>query len=304
MTRLIILEGPDGAGKTTLAKELQKLLPTARLLHFNRQSTLTADGLGRMYVEAMLPAVMGWEDVIMDRSWLSEKPYADAYWNGDDRLGTAGKRMLERIAMKAHTCVVRMDPGWNVVHSNWKARKDFNPESELLNDSRELKQVYDAYKEMYTALPVINYDYQVGDTPYLFKLIQELSTAYHPVYATAGNWRGDYLIVTPDHPPMTDKDSFYRWPMTEFSGAGESRWVANQLTNIGVSEDRLLWVTHDKLRQALRLDPQNQFKKVLALGGLAASACRELGVQHVELPHPTGFRRDMGKNLNYFGALL
>lgn len=299
--RLIILEGPDGAGKSTLAKELQKLIG-GQILHFDRQKHVTSTDLSRIYTEAMLPAVLGYDNLIIDRCWLSEKPYADVFWNGDDRLQLSGRRLLERIAMRARACVIRMDPGWDVVKENFLARKNADPSSELLEGVEQLERIYLAYKNMETALPQINYDYRIGDPKHLLRLVEELSTDYHPTWHTAGNMNADILIVTPPHPTPAGSDSYYRWPMTEQSGVGESRWVARQLAAMDIGEEELKWVTSDKLQVALRLG--TDYKKVIALGHIAASACRELKLEPIELAHPTTFRKANKKSDTYFLGVL
>lgn len=301
MSRLIILAGPDGAGKSTLAKALWKM-QGGRLLHFNRQKTLTRASLARMYTEAMTPAILNYDHIIMDRSWVCERPYADEYWDGDDRLGIQGRRILERIAMRAEACVVFCDPGWETVKTNFQTRKFEDAQSELLDDTDQLARIYAAYGLRNTGMPWVTYDYTKESPGELMARIEQVSTAYHPTEFTAGSMDAPFLIVTPDHPAPADSDSFYRFPMCEHSGAGESRWVALQLAHQGINECYLKWVTSEHLMQANPIS--RVYKKVVALGGLAAARCREVQMDHVELPHPTAFKKANPRSFDYFKGVF
>jgi thymidylate kinase len=77
---IIVLEGPDGAGKTTLARELQEQLG-ARYIH------LTYRFRDKMHVYHSAALKLAYhlsktQPVIIDRWWPSEIVYADAYRGG------------------------------------------------------------------------------------------------------------------------------------------------------------------------------------------------------------------------------
>jgi polyphosphate kinase 2 (PPK2 family) len=108
---LTIFEGPDGSGKTTAAREYAEQTG-ARYVHFPALPRVK-HGLGRMYVEAMLPALLGYHDVVFDRCWLSETPYGEAFREGQDRLTQADRRMLERLALRCGAVVVKCLPEWD-----------------------------------------------------------------------------------------------------------------------------------------------------------------------------------------------
>src|SRR5882757_4772670 len=101
---LTIFEGPDGSGKTTAAKAFAAEMG-ARYVHLPQFKRVTT-GLPRMYLEAMLPALLGYQDVVMDRCWLSEVPYGRVFRDGADRVGEISRHMLERVALRAGALVV------------------------------------------------------------------------------------------------------------------------------------------------------------------------------------------------------
>ena len=99
--KLTIFEGCDGSGKTTAAREFAEQTG-AKYVHFHNLPRIKK-GLGRMYVEAMLPALLGYQEVVFDRSWLSETPYGEAFREGRD-AGTVGDA-LWRVSRAVRTSV-------------------------------------------------------------------------------------------------------------------------------------------------------------------------------------------------------
>src|SRR4051812_18522188 len=117
--RLVILEGPDGAGKTTLAEQLGR---RGWLVVHLGPFLQVDDDLARLYVEAMMPAILGHADVVLDRCWLSEIPYGLVMRDGDDRLGWQ-RRLLERLALRCRATVIRCLPPREIAKSWWTARR-------------------------------------------------------------------------------------------------------------------------------------------------------------------------------------
>ena len=137
---ITIFEGPDGGGKTTLAKSYAEQT-NARYVHFHHLPDINAS-LDRLYAEAMLPAVMGYQDVVMDRAWHSERPYANICQR-PDRLNTASRRMLERLALRCGAVVVYCMPSVSTVIDNYRNRGN---KEELLAKEQAIIDVYAAYQ--------------------------------------------------------------------------------------------------------------------------------------------------------------
>ena len=206
---LTIFEGPDGGGKSTFAKKFAERY-NARYVHFG--SMLGVHNLSRMYVEAMLPALLGYQDVVFDRSWLSEEPYAIAYRNGHKRLIPSQIRLLERLAMKCGAVVVRCQPEWEVVKHNFiNADRE-----EYLDNVDQLRVVYNLYVDQKTDLPSVVYDYTMNDSPAhnisFMDMLQDYRMPLHPVDGyTAGNIKAKIaLVVSKDN--HYDGGNFYQWP--------------------------------------------------------------------------------------------
>lgn len=286
--KLTIFEGPDGGGKSTAAQKFAEQTG-AHYVHFGPLPGVTK-GLGRMYVEAMMPALMGYTDVVFDRSWLSELPYGVAFRLGANRLGVPGRRMLERLAMRCETIVVNCRPAWDVVRANYLSRKHI----EMLEDDQQLRQVYDIYGMQESDLPSVVYDYTKNQDFFDFfygRECDELRTSAHVVVSkTAGNLDAKAIIVGERFADQKDNDALYQWPFGSFSGAGCSRWLAEQLDGADIHEKDLLWVNADQ-----PLSWINSYTyagtKVFALGNEATKALNMAAVPHEFVQHPQAWKR-------------
>lgn len=283
--QLIIFDGPDGAGKTTAAKALAELLG-ARYVHFSAMPRVS-DGLARMYVEAMLPALLGYQSVVFDRSWLSEVPYGVAYRGGKDRLGIATRRMLERLALRCGGVVLMADPGWETVVSNYTSRKAV----EMLENEQQLRQVYDLFHDGDTHLPVVDFDYRRDTIERVARRVFQLTTGCHNLEVqSAGSCNALHsgvVLVGEDFGERKDHDPFYQWPFASFSGSGCSHWLTKQLDEADISEQVLFWLNADQDLSGLK-----HAKRVVALGRKADQALAEAGFKdYAVFDHPQFWKR-------------
>lgn len=96
MRGLIILEGPDGGGKTTLAKTLVRMFK-GKYLHmtyrFKEHQFLYHTAMLKHAIDCSVKQL-----VILDRTWLSESVYADVY-RGGSKWPHMG-RMMDRVIRK------------------------------------------------------------------------------------------------------------------------------------------------------------------------------------------------------------
>lgn len=280
--KLTIFEGPDGGGKSTAAQAYAEQTG-ARYVHFSALPRVNR-GLGRIYVEAMLPALLGYQDVVFDRCWLSEMPYGVAFREGKDRLTNASRRMLERLAMRCGAVVVRCQPEFDVVKSNYLSRKHM----EMLDNEGQLKMVYDLYTEQPTDLPEVIYDY-TAEPKFSTYHLEKSRMAQHPLsLASAGNWSGRYVLVGEGFAERKDTDAFYQWPFASFSGEGCSQWLTEKLDLIEVGENDLLWVNADQdLEFLYDLSPE----KIIAMGSQAYEKLYKLKIMATTVPHPQSWKR-------------
>jgi thymidylate kinase len=147
MKRLFIFEGPDGVGKTTIAKALARHIDAL----YGHYGAFPGDvDIAWIYEDAMKPATKDVADVVMDRSWLSEIPYAIAFRGGVDRLGAEFYRLEDIALKKTIPLVIRCDADWATVTINFRRRK----QEEYLQNINQLHQVWTWYRESFmTSLP-------------------------------------------------------------------------------------------------------------------------------------------------------
>lgn len=295
--RLTIFEGPDGSGKTTAAK-LYAAETGARYVHFSNLPQIGLD-LGRMYVEAMLPALLGYQDVVFDRCWLSEMPYGTAFRHGEDRLGDASRRMLERLALRCGALVIHCRPPWEQVCETYLGRCH----EEYLDNEQQLRLVYDLYGSQRTELPEVRWSYLAGKASLNYALQQTKRAPCHLLsHASAGNWEASTVLVGESFAPHKPVDAYYQWPFASFSQQGCSQWLTRQLIQHDVREWDLLWLNADQDLSVLHdLRP----KQVIALGNEAVAALYEEKIMAVTVGHPQHhkrFKRNQPYELfNYIG---
>lgn len=283
---LTIFEGPDGSGKTTAAKWFAQTTG-AKYVHFGPLPHVS--DLGRVYVEAMLPALLGYQSVVFDRSWLSEEPYGEAFRGGANRLGPASCRMLDRLALRCGGVLVRCDPGWEAIKSSFMARRQV----EMLDNEDQLHQVWKLYRSAESHLPQVSWDYQ-GSKSFnrlLFDL-EALRTPLHPLsLSSAGNWAAPILLVGENFGPMKNQDAFYQWPFASFSHQSCSQWLANHLNDAGIGEELLLWVNADQ--DLPRVTHLGSLDAIITLGSKAHEAVKNLNPRSrlVAVAHPQAVKR-------------
>lgn len=291
--RLTIFEGPDGAGKTTAA--LKFAADTgARYVHFGPLFHVST-GVARMYVEAMMPALLGYQDVVFDRSWLSEKPYGDAFRQGQDRMGPWGRAMLERLAMRCATIVVKCDPGWDTIINSYENRGD---REEMLTNGKQLWEVYDAYDKMKTSLLTLRYNFTDPDARLLSDNLAESNWRTKPHnldHPSAGNLEAKIVLVGESFAEWKNDDAWYQWPFASFNAGGCSQWLTRELIGAGVSENELLWLNADMLPEVV-MEP-NQYTYI-ALGKTAQAKLIKHGFGCHLVPHPQHHKR-FGKGEPY-----
>lgn len=271
--RLWILEGPDGGGKSTLADQLAAPDGAAAgALAVHCGPFLKAGrGLARLYVEAMLPALLGLRDVVMDRSWLSEPVYAQARRHAPSRLAAADMRMLERVAARCQTVVVRCLPPRAACLAAFKERRP----TEYLKSEDELRLVWDLYAAgLRTTLPTVDHDFTDGG-PAPGGRAAMAATAPHPLAApSAGHAKADALLVGDRCGEVREHDPLLRLPFVGFGGQGTAAWLTAQLDRAGIPESKLLWACANEgggLRPLLEA-PGVRPRVVVALGDAAGRA--------------------------------
>lgn len=142
---IFIVEGPDGAGKTTLCETLKGLVG-ARYIHL----TYRFKDKMHLYHGAAFNLAVRWSEkqpVIIDRWWPSEIVYADAYRGGSKFA--KHYLLLDYMAQVAGTMYVVCLPEDRELYLNHFKR--LQAEREEMYDEG-LDRVYDGYVEAFSFL--------------------------------------------------------------------------------------------------------------------------------------------------------
>lgn len=292
--RLTIFEGSDGSGKTTAAQDYAKYTG-ARYVHLGPFPRVTT-GLARLYVEAMLPALLGYQDVVLDRCWMSEPIYGQAFRGGVTRLSPASTRMLERIAMRCETLLVLCQTDLNSTLATFRGRRGV----EMLGRESQLFDVWKQYDQEFSrpdrlALPTKFYDYKIHGSfvSYYFgeELGRNIRTAIHaPKWSSGGNLMARYVLVGESFGLHKNVDPLFQVPFVSFTGSGCSQWLTTALANADVSESQLLWVNSDEPELGEILSPDLR-TKIFGLGEKASTKLNELGYDFKSVMHPQAMKR-------------
>lgn len=243
MNGLVILEGPDGSGKSLLALKLKETF-NATIIHHGPYPGQTH--IAPHYAESIYRALRKEQLVVMDRSWLSEPVYAQAMKRGAPRVSQAQASMLDRLALTVKAVVIYCLPPLKTVIANHKRKTE-----DMVKGSAVLTQVYHTYKEQYrlgsaTCLDRVTHDYVNFDTG---KLISEIGARFlksNPANGRPGIggwWPETSILLVGDRPSVRGARTRLNLPFINLrSRQGCSSWLAEELWTGGIPERILYWV--------------------------------------------------------------
>jgi thymidylate kinase len=287
---ILILEGPDGAGKTTLAETLRQRFQGNGMVHIVKHGPYTgveSEHLCRIYFRAMSPALTFDDTVIMDRSWISEPIYGEVYRNGQNRIDLPRKRMLERVALSRGAVVIHCQPDFETCAETFEKR----PDEEYLDDISQLEQVYEEYEALplITNLPTVRYDYTRDTVDELLDKVAKVSTKNE---ASGGGCfkQGNILMLCDKGPRTNVRASAVVIPFINFlDNDGPSRMLAEALEHEGVMEREMYWIntqTYQGTPTAPDFIQKLKPSKIFALGNNAYTWALNNNVKAIKLPPP------------------
>lgn len=156
---LIILEGCDGSGKTTLAKKLMDFYGCGEPDNhgpYHGEAEITSHYELSIYRATLRPNQPA-RHHLMDRSWLSEPIYGAAMRGGVNRISAEDAYVLDMKAGVVNGVVILCQPPLSICLTSWRGRR----ESEYPDGEAKIEQIYELYKSSWHTwrLPTIVYDW-------------------------------------------------------------------------------------------------------------------------------------------------
>lgn len=294
MGKIIILEGPDGGGKTTLARQL--VLKGYRYFH-DGVPPVGRDLLAH-YLQVLDEAINSSYNTVFDRLWLGERIYGPIA-RGGDRIGDEGQRLFMRIHnAKAIWTVICLPPPRESKKNyrvKMKDEKDYLKSEDLWSET--VGAYIDFYEENESKL-TYHYDYTGADNPN--SLLDMVNEPYSTLpTGVIGEPFARYLFIgdTPNH----------KWidiPFHSFSGS--SSYLNQALTLAGIKEKDLALTNANTplggIREARKiLDSLPSLEAVFLMGNKAREwfdtyTNGKYPEKVYSMPHPSYLKRFRGAN--------
>lgn len=335
---IIVIDGADAAGKTTLANHLRQRYG-ARYLH-----SIVRKDIWRWHLGALRLAHQLADDhlVILDRHWLSEQAYGQVFRGGPGY--DAATRCLDRALQKAGAITVLCAPAdlkrQLARHGDLKTQRP-----EKFDNIERVARLYQDLWRGNLAHPGTTYlDQLIRFQDYAFRpdvilydldidgadldktsalLIKELAryrrAQYEPAlysyrYNVSGHFsRAKYLIIGEHVSPVGARHPWWpHWPFTSNDAPpSASTWLNSALHALAIDETQIMMTNgcdprDPHLEDLHRLSTDlGRALGVIALGRDAAAECRRLRIPiHAELPHPQYYRRFHNKKFDEYVNLL
>lgn len=154
VTGIIVLEGPDASGKTTLANKIKSHVEDAEIIHLTWSKEL--EPVMNTYQLGLLHHAISMSKeklVIIDRLWLSELVYSEVF-RGGTKYPSLYKDCLHLLDKTNHVHVLCLPQ-----KDSWKYNyhKMCEERNELYAKDERMEQVHELYAAMYCGLMCRDY---------------------------------------------------------------------------------------------------------------------------------------------------
>lgn len=305
----LVLDGPDAAGKTTLARRLQELEPDTLYIHLSYiaddRSMYQANWIALN--EARKSLARGCS-VVLDRSWMSENIYSSVY-RGGSKIGAmvrALDRMIQRLCGVYVVCAPTVESAVRR-HANTaqSGREMYQPDDRIrqvaeryfaivkgfpLEGHRDYVDSWVRHHYMRNRQDVTHYDVDLhgnnmddilAHARRMASMLQRSQLRSFEQWEYLGSpYRAKYVVVTSD-----DQLPFVEWTRR------------NEITNdhiqniIDLDESYVMWVPLTSARNSIA--EFSRGRRVLAIGHEAKTACLAENVNYHSTDLGTEFLSDL-----------
>ena len=297
---MLMVEGPDGTGKTTLVEQLVKRGYRRHHHHhrdFDPQLTAFA------YYTKLLLAARD-EKTVFDRLYPSEYVYGPVM-RGSRRITLEQLRLLNRLFFSLGGHVIFCDTDSRAILRNWQTRQG----QEYLDGQQKLRDVVIGYRQLsteeFTAYNQTVYDYQSEFGQWFINEIRGREVPYCSVgtklpAGVIGSPLNKFLFVGERSSEEID--------LAFYSDRQSAHFLNECLWDAGYKEHELAFtnaltpgVTQRNIYAIWQVKPD---QVVITLGKVAAQTAVDQAVPHLEAPHPQYIKRFHLKERSNYVELL
>lgn len=279
---IVVLEGADFTGKTTLAKELERL--GFRYVH---NGPPKSEDMFEEYTR-QLESIKPGEDVVFDRLHLGELVYGPVMRNGS-WLTWPQARLLNRLLFAKGGILVYCSAPPGDIINGWVRRRL----SEYVDEEQKIHRVIKNYtdlwlRELRESPSVRRYHRQewegrannFAESLVYYRVRRDLTAM-----GATGEPKARFLVV--GEAPGGERDLAF------YSDRNSSGFLNERLWEAGYKEKELLFINaRDKRGRTRDLRPIYQaMMPVIALGKVAQATCRAQNIPFMAAPHPQYVKR-------------
>jgi thymidylate kinase len=294
---VIVVEGPDGAGKTTLVKALSKRLASQGIdfasSHHGPYKDIEKSGdLARQYFLSMTRSLSYNNVSILDRSWISEPIYSEVYRGTPSRLTNAHVRMLERAALSRGMIQILCRPSYQT------CLKVFGERDEYI-DKDNLHDVFVRYDELVDGSDIV-YNRDVEDVDQVVeRILNRIDATPANIFNGGGNYVDPSVLVLCGKWTINNirPDAVIIPYFGLHNGPSPSVLLADAFEELGIPESQMYWVnTQTNEGDILTSDIMEFYHPdlVVAIGPIPEQWAKSNGIDCVVIPQPkTGSKINM-----------
>lgn len=290
MNRVIVLEGPDCSGKSTLAKQLATF-HGFEYRHIGKPRP--NEDVFRTYTLELWRALKSPNPVVFDRLYLGETIYGPIM-RGQSLLSPMQQRLIERLMMANDVKQVICLPDFEVCHEKWRARLG----QEYVKLDQQLKKIWDGYSR---ELRFLRYDYTRQDGEFLPRVLMPMRTLPPNVL---GSPNAKLLIIGEQ---VNTRKTLTDWAF--FAYDSSSGYLNEALMRAEIPEEDLAFCNAIKVNNERRdllevLQRMPKFVRAICLGRKAEEVCRKQQIPHIQLPHPSYWKRFKHGNMSIYADMF
>lgn len=312
---IFVLEGPDGAGKTTLGHKMAEMLE-CEYVHatWDKQTNEHMDVYHTSYLLKMIHASAEGRSIVVDRWWPSETAYASVFrdpmrWNGICRC-------LDRVFQRLGGVYIMCLPEEDVMLHNIAGRQN-DPRPEFNSKAIEVRNTYNPLVRNHTApdtylsvwrnqfndkancfiydymAPGFDLDVFLGPILYMASVGEHSSDSFGTCITDDTSWAGNIYASTAIvlNNSLSDPKYGLGFPAFTCSPKGQGMVINDYLDKNMVDERSLFWVNiGDKSYDRDGLVAKALMgKKVNAMGSDVSEELQRLSIPHKQKWHPGHF---------------